>query len=124
MTEDTVVALRHPEATADALTEALRAGARELLAQAIEAEVAAVRVAHEYLKTEDGRRRLVRHGHGPDRAILTGIGPVSVRRPKVRDRGCVARYPCRRKRTAVSRWQMVHVPCKAGFAEAGWIRDG
>ena len=32
--------------------------------------------AHEHLKTEDGRRRLVRHGHGPERAILTGIGPV------------------------------------------------
>ena len=31
----------------------------------------------------------MRHGHGPERAILTGIGPVSVRRPKVRDRGSV-----------------------------------
>ncbi|EKV26565.1 Mobile element protein [Caenispirillum salinarum AK4] len=42
---------------------------------------------HEHLTTEDGRRRLVRHGHGPEREILTGIGPVPVRRPKVRDRG-------------------------------------
>ena len=75
--------------TADPLTAVLRAGARELLAQAIEAEVAAVLAAHEHLKTEAGRRRLVRHGHGPERAILTGIGPVSVRRPKVRDRGSV-----------------------------------
>ena len=89
MTEDSVVALHHPGVTADPLTEVLRAGARELLAQAIEAEVAAVLAAHEHLKTEDGRRRLVRHGHGPERAILTGIGPVSVRRPKVRDRGSV-----------------------------------
>ena len=89
MTEDSVVALHHPGVTADPLTEVLRAGARELLAQAIEAEVAAVLATHEHLKTEDGRRRLVRHGHGPERAILTGIGPVSVRRPKVRDRGSV-----------------------------------
>ena len=89
MTEDSVVALHHPGVTADPLTAVLRAGARELLAQAIEAEVAAVLAAHEHLKTEDGRRRLVRHGHGPERAILTGIGPVSVRRPKVRDRGSV-----------------------------------
>ena len=89
MTEDSVVALHHPGVTADPLTEVLRAGARELLAQAIEAEVAAVLAAHEHLKTEDGRWRLVRHGHGPERAILTGIGPVSVRRPKVRDRGSV-----------------------------------
>ena len=77
MTEDSVVALHHPGVTADPLTKVLRAGARELLAQAIEAEVAAVLAAHEHLKTEDGRRRLVRHGHGPERAILTGIGPVS-----------------------------------------------
>ena len=89
MTEDSVVALHHPGVTADPLTAVLRAGARELLAQAIEAEVTAVLAAHEHLKTEDGRRRLVRHGHGPERAILTGIGPVSVRRPKVRDRGSV-----------------------------------
>ena len=89
MTEDSVVALHHPGVTADPLTEVLRAGARELLAQAIEAEVAAVLATHEHLKTEDGRRRLVRHGHGPERAILTGVGPVSVRRPKVRDRGSV-----------------------------------
>ena len=89
MTEDSVVTLHHPGVTADPLTAVLRAGARELLAQAIEAEVAAVLAAHEHLKTEDGRRRLVRHGHGPERAILTGIGPVSVRRPKVRDRGSV-----------------------------------
>ena len=35
----------------------------------------------------DGRDRVVRHGHGPERAIQTGIGPVAVRRAKVRDRG-------------------------------------
>src|SRR5205085_1105703 len=41
--------------------------------------------------TNDGRRRLVRHGHLPERAIMTGIGPVAVRCPRVRDRigaGC------------------------------------
>ncbi len=41
---------------------------------------------YEHLKTDDGCQRLVRHGHGPERQILTGIGPVAVRRPKVRDR--------------------------------------
>lgn len=35
----------------------------------------------------DGRDRIVRHGHGPERMIQTGIGPVAVRRAKVRDRG-------------------------------------
>jgi hypothetical protein len=39
------------------------------------------------LKLPDGRDRVVRHGHGPHRAIQTGVGPVEVRRAKVRDRG-------------------------------------
>jgi len=87
MIDDTVVALRQPGETDDPLTEVLRAGARQLLAQAVEAEVAALLAEHDHLKTKDGRQRLVRHGHGPEREILTGIGPVAVRRPKVRDRG-------------------------------------
>jgi hypothetical protein len=37
--------------------------------------------------TDDGRRRLVRHGHLPEREIMTGIGPIAVRCPRVRDRG-------------------------------------
>ena len=53
----------------------------------MEAEVAALLAAYADHRTETGRRRLVRHGHGPEREILTGIGPVPVRRPKVRDRG-------------------------------------
>ena len=36
--------------------------------------------------TDDGRQRLVRHGHLPVREIMTGIGPVAVRCPRVRDR--------------------------------------
>ncbi len=39
------------------------------------------------LKLADGRARVVRHGHGPERAIQTGIGSVPVRRVKMRDRG-------------------------------------
>ncbi len=38
-------------------------------------------------KLEDGRARLVRHGHLPEREILTGVGPVPVKVPRVRDRG-------------------------------------
>ncbi len=87
MTEDSVVALKQPGEFEDPLTEVLRAGARQLLAQAIESEVDAYLAAHDHLKTGDGRQRLVRHGHGPEREILTGIGPVVVQRAKVRDRG-------------------------------------
>jgi putative transposase len=42
--------------------------------------------------TDDGGQRLVRHGHLPERKIVTGIGPVAVRCPRVRDR-CIAGCP-------------------------------
>src|SRR6202012_2917867 len=41
---------------------------------------------HADLKTETGQQRVVRHGHLPQREIMTGIGPVAVRQPRVRDR--------------------------------------
>ena len=64
----------------------LRNGARALLAQAVETEVAALLGNHADKLTDDGRQRLVRHGHLPEREIMTGIGPVAVRCPRVRDR--------------------------------------
>ena len=70
---------------ADPLTEVLRNHGRALLAQAVEAEVAALLSMHAD-KLTDGRARLVRHGHLPEREIMTGIGPVAVRCPRVRDR--------------------------------------
>lgn len=88
MIEDSkVVPLRQPDEIDDPLTAVLRTGARRLLEQAIEAEVAAFLAERKDLKLPDGRDRLVRHGHGPERVIQTGIGPVEVRRAKVRDRG-------------------------------------
>lgn len=82
-----VVRLRHPEEIDDPLTEVLRAGARRLLAQAVEFEAEAFLTAMQDLRLPDGRARLVRHGHGPERAIQTGIGPVPVARVRIRDRG-------------------------------------
>jgi transposase-like protein len=87
MKTDTVVTLRQPGEFADPLTKVLRDGARQLLAHAVEAEVAEALAAHAHLSTDDGRQRLVRHGHMPERTIQTGIGPVAVRQPRVRDRG-------------------------------------
>ncbi len=82
-----VVRLRQPDAVDDPLTEVLRAGARQLLAQAVELEVEAFLAERAGLKLPDGRARLVRHGHAPEREVQTGIGAVAVARPKVRDRG-------------------------------------
>ena len=82
-----IVRLRQPDTIDDPLTDLLRAGARKLLAQAIEIEAEAYLASMRELKLPDGRERLVRHGHGPERRIQTGIGPVEVRRVKIRDRG-------------------------------------
>ena len=74
MTETNVFELTQPGTFSDPLTEVLRNGARTLLGQAVEAEVAAWLSTHTDKLTDDGRRRLVRHGHLPEREIVTGIG--------------------------------------------------
>ena len=86
MTETNVFELTQPGTFSDPLTEVLRNGARTLLGQAVEAEVAAWLSTHTDKLTDDGRRRLVRHGHMPEREVMTGIGAVVVRCPRVRDR--------------------------------------
>ena len=87
MSDSTVAPLRQPDGVEDPLTAILRSGARRLLAQAIEAEAEAFLAAMKGVPLPDGRERLVRHGHGPERQVQTGIGPVAVRRVKLRDRG-------------------------------------
>jgi len=86
VSDNNVIKLTQPGAFSDSLTEILRNGARALLGQAIKAEVAEFLAKHADLKTAMGQRRVVRHGHLPEREIMTGIGPVCVRQPRVRDR--------------------------------------
>jgi hypothetical protein len=64
MTDNNVFTLAQPGTFADSLTEILRGGAQALLKQAVEAEVADFLHRHADLKTEAGRRRVVRHGYG------------------------------------------------------------
>src|SRR5215217_3781630 len=85
-----IVRFRQPDDIDDPLTQILRAGARKLLAEAIEREAEVFLAQMRDLKLPDGRERLVRHGHGPERTIQTGIGPVEVQRAKVRDRADLA----------------------------------
>jgi transposase-like protein len=89
-TPTNIVRLRQPDEIDDPLTEVLRTGARRLLAQAVEMEAEAFLSAMQDLRLPDGRARLVRHGHGPERAIQTGIGPVPVARVRIRDRGATS----------------------------------
>ena len=65
--------------------ELLKVGARQLLAQAVEAELAELLAQHADRRV-DGRQAVVRNGYLPDRTIQTGLGEVSVKIPKVRDR--------------------------------------
>ena len=66
--------LRQPDDIDDPLTDILRAGARKLLAQAIETEAEAYLASMRNLKLPDGRERLVRHGHGPERRCHVNPG--------------------------------------------------
>src|SRR5256885_15360950 len=86
MSESNIVKLAQPGVFTDSLTEILRSGARALLTQAVEAEGADFLAKHADLKTETGHQRVVRHGHLPEREIMTGIGPGAVRQPRGRGR--------------------------------------
>ncbi|UCE60828.1 MAG: hypothetical protein JSU63_03580 [Phycisphaerales bacterium] len=83
----TVESLAMPAATSqDVLTDVLRDGAAQLLAQALEAEVATRIENHKQLVDEVGHRMIVRNGHLPTRTIVTGVGSVAVTQPRVHDR--------------------------------------
>jgi hypothetical protein len=86
VSDSNVIKFAQPGAFTDSLTEILRSGARALLTQAVEAEVAEFLAKHTDLKTATGHQRVVRHGIFRNAEIMTGIGPVAIRQPRVRDR--------------------------------------
>jgi len=70
----------------DVLTAVLHHGATQMLAQAIQAEVTTYLESRSHLRDDTGRQQVVRNGSLPQRTILTGIGPVEVKQPRVQDR--------------------------------------
>lgn len=70
----------------DALTAVIRAGARQLIAHALEAEVAELLATYADQRDDQDRAMVVRNGHHPEREIQPGIGPVTVQVPQVRSR--------------------------------------
>jgi putative transposase len=70
----------------DVLSELLREGARRMLAQAVEAEVAEWIDSHSQVRDGAGHRQVVRNGSLPARTITTGVGPVDIKQPRVHDR--------------------------------------
>jgi len=87
MAESTTQSLAFPESsTKDVMTEILREGAQRMLTQAIQEEVDEWIDQRAELHDARGRHQVVRNGYLPKRTITTGIGPVDVRQPRVRDR--------------------------------------
>ena len=95
MNDGTTITPPHqPGLILDPLTEIAREGARRMLAAALKAEAANFVAQFNADLRPDGRQRVVHHGTGPERMIQTGIGPLAVKRHKVRDR---AEVPVDRK---------------------------
>ena len=87
MSKDNVIAIKKPDTFVDdPITEILRQGARSLISQALEIELEIFINQYKDLRDQMGLQRIVRNGYLPERQIQTGIGAVSVRAPRVRDR--------------------------------------
>jgi transposase-like protein len=86
MSKDTIIGFRKPGEFEDGLTEMLRTGARRLIAEAVEAELTEFIEGFEERKDSRDRRAVVRNGYLPERELQTGVGAVTVKMPKVRDR--------------------------------------
>ena len=86
MAQDNIIGLTDRGEISDPLTELLRSGARQLLCQAVEAELEEFMTGYAGQKTSHGHAAVVRNGHHPEREIQTGIGPVTVKIPKVRSK--------------------------------------
>lgn len=89
MSQDNLIEFKTPEPSGtfrDALTELVRQGAKQIIAQAVEAEISEFLKQYQPLQDEHGRQAVVRNGYLPERTVMTGVGAVEVKVPKVRDR--------------------------------------
>ena len=86
MSNDNIISFKQPAETAtDALTELLRNGAKELISQAVNAELDDL-LAQYIDHRVDGKPAIIRNGYLPKRSIQTGLGDVEIQLPKVRDK--------------------------------------
>jgi putative transposase len=86
--ENKVISLekRAEDAEKPFFEQLLQEGARKLLQAAIENEIIEYIQFHQDRRDEDGQRLVVRNGHLPEREIVSGVGPIKVRQPRVRHR--------------------------------------
>ena len=86
MNNDNIIELKSPEESApDLLTELLRKGAKELIRQAVNAELEELLGEYSEQKV-DGKQAVIRNGFLPERTIQTGLGDIDVQVPKIRDK--------------------------------------
>lgn len=87
MGKDNVIELKnHLPGETDPINSLIQQGARQLIAQAVEAELEELLSVYQDKRLPDGRASVVRNGYLPERPLQTGIGPVPVKVPKVRSR--------------------------------------
>ena len=86
MSKHNVIDIEGPAKNVDPLTELIRDGAKMLIHRAVEAELETLLEEYSDCQTLDGKAGVVRNGYQPERSIQTGIGPVTVRIPKVRSK--------------------------------------
>jgi putative transposase len=84
MTKNNVLEFAGRDTISDPLTALLRSGAQQLITQAVEAELQELLNQYSDRRTDGGHAVVVRNGHLPERNLQTGLGPVTVRIPKVR----------------------------------------
>ena len=70
----------------NSLDQIIREGARRMLAAALEAEVSDFIEKYKNRKDTNGYQLVVKNGYHPERKIQTGIGPVTIRQPRIDDR--------------------------------------
>lgn len=95
MDSDNVISLSRPaqiESTRSVLEEIARDGAMKMLQAALVAEADALVQRFAHVVDEDGKRVVVKNGYQPEREIVTGLGPVSVKKPRVRDRSGARKF--------------------------------
>ena len=86
MRKSNVSELEGQEQVVDPLTELLKKGAEQLIFRAVDAELQELLREHSDRRTDDGKTGVVRNGYQPERELQTGVGPVTVRIPKVRSK--------------------------------------
>lgn len=88
MKNDNVIAIgsRVEDESKTALEEIIRDGARKMLQAAIENEVSEYIERNRESTDGEGRRLVVRNGNMPEREIITGVGRIGIKQPRINDK--------------------------------------